>query len=158
MVQKVGSFQQNQHRNSKGYILTLCKDILCSLWKILTSKNQIKLSENWFNLQTPSENSKIQLTPIVMITLLTAGMIKIFNWKIFNWKIFNWKIFNWKIFNWKVFNWNSWATILERQMQIIDGIQSKASDMKNQFRKKFRWQWRLRQTFLPQKHILVPPF
>ena len=143
MVQKVGSFQQNQHRNSKGYILTLCKDILCSLWKILMSKNQIKLSENWFNLQTPSENSKIQLTPIVMITLLTAGMIKIFNWK---------------IFNWKVFNWNSWATILERQMQIIDGIQSKASDMKNQFRKKFRWQWRLRQTFLPQKHILVPPF
>ena len=143
MVQKVGSFQQNQHRNSKGYILTLCKDILCSLWKILMSKNQIKLSENWFNLQTPSDNSKIQLIPIVMITLLTAGMIKIFNWK---------------IFNWKVFNWNSWATILERQMQIIDGIQSKASDMKNQFRKKFRWQWRLRQTFLPQKHILVPPF
>jgi len=39
-------------------------------------KNQIKLSENRFNLQPQSENSKIQLTPIVMITLLTAGMMK----------------------------------------------------------------------------------
>jgi len=57
-------------------------------------KNQIKLSENRFNLQPPSENSEIQLTPIVMITLLTAGMIKIFNRKIFNLKIINWKIFN----------------------------------------------------------------
>jgi len=109
-------------------------------------KNQIKLSENRSNLQPPSENSKIQLTPIVISTNSYDNFadcrddknLQSENLQFENLHFENLQLENLQLENLQLIMVCIWATILERQMQIIDGIQSKASDMKNQFRKKFR--------------------